>query len=119
MNGQHPIETEGDMYLARETIIASDVRRDIEERVLVEGAVGVRSPTVLVAVQDIQAFHRTAAYYSADIRPGFVESPAAICQHAAAAHAHITAVFEDIFAIRSTTRHGTHKTFKARAQMFP
>ena len=48
-----------------------------------EGAIGVLGPTVLVTVQDIEPFHRPTADDSADIGPGFVESPAAIRQHTA------------------------------------
>ena len=50
MESQHPIETKGDMYLARQAIIAAYVGRDIEERLLVKRAVSVRCPAVLIAV---------------------------------------------------------------------
>ena len=72
MERQHPVETEGDMYLARQAIIAAHIRRDIEERLLVKGTVGVLRPAVLIAFEDIEAFHRTAADSAAYIRPDFV-----------------------------------------------
>ena len=78
MESQHPVETEGDMHLARETIIAADVGRNVEERLFMERAIGVRCPTMLIAVQNVQAFHRTPSDSATDIRPGFVQSPATI-----------------------------------------
>ena len=107
------------MHLARQAIVAAHVRRDIEERLLVERAVLIRRPTVLVAVQDIQPLHRTATDHAAYIWPDFVQAPAAIRQHTAAPHPHITAVFEYILTIRSTAWHRTHEPFKTRAQMLP
>lgn len=53
MDGEHPIQAEGDMHLARQAVIAAYVGCDIEERLFMEGAVGVRRPAVLVALQDI------------------------------------------------------------------
>ena len=42
MESQHPIEAEGEMHLARQAIIAANVGRNVEERLLVEGAIGIR-----------------------------------------------------------------------------
>ena len=50
MESQHPIKPNGDMYFAREAIIAAYIGRDIEKRLLVEGAVSVLRPAVLIAV---------------------------------------------------------------------
>lgn len=118
MESQHPIKAEGDMHLARETIIAADVGCDIEKRFLVESAVGILRPAVLITVQDVQAFHRTAADRATDIRPGFVQSPTAILQYATTTDTHITAVFEYIMAIGHVAWHRAYEAFKTCAQMF-
>ena len=54
------------MYLARQAIIAAYVWRDIEEGLLVKGTIGILCPAVLVAVQDIEPFHRSATDDAAD-----------------------------------------------------
>ena len=78
VEGQHPVEPEREVHLARQAIVATHVGRDVEEGLLMEGAVLVRFPAVLVTIQDIQSLHGTAAYHAADIRPGFVQPPATI-----------------------------------------
>ena len=50
MESQHPIKPNGDMYFAREAIIAAYIGRDIEKRLLVESAVSVLRPAVLITV---------------------------------------------------------------------
>ena len=107
------------MHLTRQAIIAAYVGRDIEERLLMKGAIGILSPTILVAFENIQPFHGATSDRSSDIGPYFVHSPAAIRQHTSATDAHITAVFEYVMTVSYRTRHRAHKAFKARAQMFP
>ena len=41
VESKHPIEAESEVHLAGEAVVAANIRRDIEERLLMEGAVGV------------------------------------------------------------------------------
>ena len=119
MDGEHPVQAEGDMYLACHAVVATYIWRDIEERLLVESAVGVLRPAVLVAVEDIESFHRTATDGPADVWPCFLQPPAAVGENSSAAYAYITARFEDIAAVGRCIRHSGYEAFKARTQMFP
>ena len=44
VHGNHPVEAEGEVHLFRHTIVASDVRSDIEEGLLVKIGVAVFVP---------------------------------------------------------------------------
>ena len=79
-----------------------------------ERAIGILRPTMLVAVQDIQTFHRTASDGTTYIRPYFLQSPAAIREHTAKSHLYVTATFQHVLAIGRPAGHHAHETFKTR-----